>query len=320
MIAWRSIAALAVLSWVGGPASVRAEAPAGLAEPAPEPDAIIGGVPTEPGELDAVIAFRNSANRQCSGTLVTTRLIVTAAHCLVEHREGYPIQVYFGPDTSGPSVDALEFGTHPSFCSYCDEEAWDFGYIVLPEPYEPADGVLLPLTDQREWDETMREDRVVLLAGYGTDDPTANGVLREELKRQVTTTIRRFTENGFEMFAGGNQRDTCPGDSGGPAIVMLGSGERRLAGVTSRGSNPCGNGGFYGVPFVALPWLRDQTGIDLLPPGCPFADCLDLTPPAEDEGCAGCHAGEGTAGSPWLLLLLLRPRRRRRAPGSRPRR
>lgn len=277
----------------------------------PSADPIVGGVPTEPDELDAVVAFYNSEGRMCSGTLVTTELVLTAAHCLVEHREGSPIRVFFGPDTDGAWMDAIDYGTHPSFCEYCQEEAWDYAYISLPEAYEPADGVLLPITNQAEWDETMREGRVVLLAGFGTDDPNSNGILREELKRKVTTTIARFTDNAFELFAGGNFRDTCPGDSGGPAVVVLGNGTRRLGAVTSRGSDPCGSGGYYGVPFVALPWLRDETGVDLLPPGCPFADCLDLLPPAE-EGCCSIGTRGGSSPTAALLLLLLAGLVRRR--------
>ena len=294
-----------------GPATA---APGGLTVPGPEPEAIIGGVPTEPGELDAVVAFRNSSNNLCSGTLVTTRLVLTAAHCLVDQREDSPVTVFFGPDTDGERMESLEFGYHPAFCDYCQEEAYDYAYIVLPEPYEPADGVIAPVTDQDEWDETMRQGRVALLSGYGLDEP--EGGFSDETKREVTTIISRFTEYGFEFYAGGNQRDTCFGDSGGPAIVTLGDGTRRLAGITSRGSDPCGNGGFYGVPFVILPWVNDQTGIDLLPPNCSSLDCLDLLPP--DEGrCAVGRADE--PGPAWALaLLVLGLHRRRRASRARP--
>jgi endonuclease G len=51
-----------------------------------------------------------------------------------------------------------------------------------------------------------------------------------------------------EIVAGGNGVDTCNGDSGGPAYVLVG-GVAKVAGVTSRATRnssvPCGDGGNY---------------------------------------------------------------------------
>lgn len=277
---------------------------------APPTDPIIGGVQTEEGRFDAVVALRNSRGSLCTGTLVTTQLVMTAAHCLDEHREGSPVRVFFGPDTDGLSMESLSFGIHPSYCEFCDTEVFDFAYIELPEPYQPIDGVIPPITDQFEWDEAMRPTRKVLLVGYGTNNPSTSSGLREELKRDVSTTISRFSDNAFEFFAGGAQRDTCSGDSGGPAVVQLGSGQYRLGGVTSRGLKPCGQGGWYGVPYPVLTWLRDETGVDLLPPDCQLGDCLDLLPGTEQERCSVASPGQAAPGLPLLLVLLAARRRR----------
>ncbi|MEX1369033.1 MAG: trypsin-like serine protease [Nannocystaceae bacterium] len=284
---------------------------------APPTDPIIGGVQTEEGRFDAVVALRNSRGALCTGTLITTRIVMTAAHCLDEQREGSPVRVFFGPDTDGLSMESVSFGIHPDYCEFCDTEVFDFAYIELPEPYLPVDGVLPPITDQFEWNEAMRPTRKVFLVGYGTNNPSTSSGLRDEVKRDVSTTIARFSENALEFFAGGGQRDTCNGDSGGPAVVQLGSGQYRLGGVTSRGLKPCGQGGWYGVPYTVLTWLRDETGADLLPPDCPFGDCLDLLPPGEQEGCSVASPGP-TAPAVPLLLVLLAARRRRRLTGFGP--
>ena len=49
-------------------------------------------------------------------------------------------------------------------------------------------------------------------------------------------------------MAGGDGHDSCNGDSGGPAYILV-DGGRKVAGLTSRATegatNPCGEGGIY---------------------------------------------------------------------------
>jgi hypothetical protein len=64
------------------------------------------------------------------------------------------------------------------------------------------------------------------------------------------------------------------------------------------------------VPFFALPWLRDVAGVDLLPPDCADAECLDTI--ADDEGC-DCNTSAGSAGALWMMLSMLAIARQRRS-------
>jgi len=282
-----------------------------LDSPGPDLEPIVGGVPTQADELDAVVALR-TANQLCTGTLISPTVVMTAAHCLDDAAPNSTVTVQFGPVAGGgDSVLAERFGVHPQYCDQCTEERYDFAYVELSEPYVPEGGYVEPIVLQAEWDEAMRLGNVVLVSGYGTEDPLDQTPITEPTKRKVTTTITDFTDQGFEFFAGGTGRDTCSGDSGGPAIVQLGNGLRRLAGVTSRGKVPCGDGGWYGVPFASLLWLTTETGVDL---GCIYAGCLD-TRPAEDEG--RCSVGRPGSGTPWALLLLIAGARARRSAGRR---
>lgn len=287
------------------------QAPSGLAEPF-DPQPIVGGEAT--GELDygAIVAILTSNQGLCTGTVVEPRLIITAGHCLAGLQLGAEIIVFYGNDLEGDmSTNAVGFGAHPDFCETCKEDIYDYGYVQLGTDFVPPGGFILPLTDQQEWDDAIRKGGEVILVGFGEDPDAPNPIQSLGTKRVVTTTIRRFSALGLEFFAGGDGRDSCQGDSGGPAIVRLADGTLRLAGITSRGSDPCGDGGFYGVPFPALTWIRDQTGIDLLPGDCDDGDCLDMTPPAEEDGRCAVAGPGSTRGTPWLWLALLglRPRR-----------
>lgn len=288
---------------------------------------IVGGVPTDEGEFDAVAALTIDGG-QCSGTLVDPRFILTAGHCFDADRSDQEVYVSFGTDPDGPSVAAKGYGIHPNYCPFCGEmlgseyvERYDFAYVELSEPYAPADGILLPVTSQEDWDDTMKVGSTLTLVGYGKTEPLGGASSPGRAKHMVTTVIEEFSDRGIEFFAGQDEvtRDTCNGDSGGPALVRNRDGELRLAGVTSRGSNPCGDGGWYGVPYAALVWLDNQTDTELLPAGCEYGDCLDLVPP--DDPAVQCAVGHDRGrGGAWLLPgLLLGLRRRRRAPGQSPR-
>ena len=64
---------------------------------------------------------------------------------------------------------------------------------------------------------------------------------------------------GLEIVAGGNGLDSCNGDSGGPAYILL-NGKRMLAGATSRATRnftrPCGDGGIYTRVDKYLDWIK----------------------------------------------------------------
>jgi len=261
---------------------------------------IIGGAPTVEGEFDGVVAIFAGPGL-CTGTVVSPHLVLTAGHCLAHVRDASQITVRFGPEitSSGSPAGAASFGVHPEFCAECGNDIFDYGYVVLDATFSDPEGFILPITDQAEWDALMTVGESITLVGYG-EDPTSEGVShRIGTKRKVDTKISRLSPQGFEFFAGGDLRDSCEGDSGGPAFVRAPDGAWRLAGVTSRGSNPCGNGGFYGVPYPALEWVDEMTAVNLCG-SCGSCDCLDVSPPPE----RGCSVTGEPRRDTWALVAL----------------
>lgn len=310
---WGIAGLVIVAGWTG---SARGAVDWRAADAPPQP--IVGGRIVHPGEFDSVVAILQGPYI-CTGTVVAPRLVLTAAHCLVDVADPSDLVVIAGDETVLGVAYAVErFGAHPEFDPEARVEVNDYGYVVLDRAFEGVDAFVPPIRTQAQWDDAMHSGRAITLVGYGEDPTVTTSDHGTGTKRTVDTTVRRLTENGLEFYAGGSSLDTCKGDSGGPAFVRDADGELLLAGITSRGSDPCGEGGYYAVPYAALCWVRDETGVDLTAPGCGTCECLDTAP--DDE--SGCDVGEydGRSGVTVLglfALLLVRRARRRHAVGTR---
>ena len=276
----------------------------------PPPTPIYGGEEVEPGGWPSAVAV-SIGGSLCSGTLIHERIVLTAAHCVMFQPSPQGIAVYVGEsihDPTGSWYHPVELGIHPDYCPYggeCKKDLHDFAYLVLDRDVEDVTPTR-PLARQVDWNETMFLDAQVSLVGFGADESGQFGI-----KRQVDVDIVGFSASGLEFRAGGEGRDTCSGDSGGSAFVQLRTGEYLLAGVTSRGFTDCGEGGFYGVPYGALCWLSEATGVEFRPEGYDTCDYLDPFPEEERCGCATEEPGGALLG---FGLVGWATRRRKQTP------
>jgi len=244
---------------------------------------IYGGEAVEACAWPSAVSFDGGT---CTGVLVDERVVLTAAHCL----EGAsPKVVEFGNDYRAP---AREVGTdgctaHPNY----PELGFDIAYCTLDEAV--TDVPLVPVLAGCEAD-AVTIGQVVTVVGFGvSDDELGDGP-----KRAVNTDVRDFDLT--DVIVGGDCRDSCFGDSGGPVFIELEDGTWRVFGITSEGLQfQCGGGGVYTQIHEHLDWLESESGIDLTP--ChdeagdwdPGLDCV--TAPTEPdqsfgawpEGCAG---------------------------------
>ena len=239
----------------------------------------------------------------CTGTLVAPTLVITAAHCF-EDENGRRLgtgEVLVGSDSlfalpvpaarrhrSAQLIQHPQYAQGPiSFEPSGIGQDNDIGVIVLAEAINSQQTTpVLPAARLR--DLVARQTQVVV-SGYGvTDDNNPANDRAGTLHIGETPYLQR---SEFEMLAGGNGLvDTCNGDSGGPAYVIL-DGQRFLVGVTSRAAHDsvgnCGDRGIYTLAPAYLGWIEQQTGVALDgPPPEPEAQPEPLPPepmPIEPE-------------------------------------
>jgi secreted trypsin-like serine protease len=189
-------------------------------------DAIVGGQATS--AYPAVGALTQGGQPFCTGTVVTKRAIVTAAHCL-ERQSASRIRVAFGPNGRSPqaSVAVSRIAVHPSWDSRSIKN--DIGVVILAQD-APVTPVAINNSMSSSW-----VGRSLEFVGYGaTNGYTGGG---SGSKRVVSIPVSEVGSTQFSYVD--STKNTCFGDSGGPAFARDSSNNLVLVGVTSYGDRTC---------------------------------------------------------------------------------
>lgn len=170
----------------------------------------------------------------CSGTMITSREVLTAAHCFVRRSSGTYIS--YGEFSGARLVAAESVDIHPGYtalgASGSESTFNDIAVIHLEEnvPLPP-----LPLLTSR----ALREGSLLSIFGYGSDE---NGEFSGVDLRSGQMLVDSVTENHIIAVYEGEGSNACQGDSGGPLVASL-RGVPLLAGVTATGTlEGCGPG------------------------------------------------------------------------------
>uniref|UniRef100_A0A182NP88 CLIP domain-containing serine protease n=1 Tax=Anopheles dirus TaxID=7168 RepID=A0A182NP88_9DIPT len=248
---------------------------------------IIGGNDTEIGEFPwlALLRFQARNNRiyaNCAGSLISTRYVVTAAHCFpAAQKKGWSVHSvrvaewnfmnHRGskdckqlPDYTEPvcrkDYDVARIALHPDYRVNYAVHMHDIALIELATDVELNQFVApicLPLDDGVLEPHGDGDYRDYTAAGWGSTDPDSGMSdllkqidLREFDKERCRKLFQVPSNVGIgdaHICAGGvRNEDTCHGDSGGP-LMELAAGAWYLTGITSFGWPKCGREGVPGV-------------------------------------------------------------------------
>lgn len=207
-------------------------------------------VPLSAAQREAVVSIYGLG--ACSGSLIASRVVLTAKHCTVD-QNGNPLSagnfvVYFGQYDNNPT---LQLGV----TSVVNHSTDDLAMLVLEAA--PSQSITVaPIPINVEQVTSAWIDRTVEAAGYGLTDPSTQ-----------TSDGRYFVaEPIYEVYAnmlainGEGIHGVCFGDSGGPVMGTASSGDVRVLGALSNGDASCtGIDRFTRTdPFVS--WIEQTTG------------------------------------------------------------
>ncbi|MBX7139365.1 MAG: trypsin-like serine protease [Oligoflexia bacterium] len=159
----------------------------------------------------------------CTGTLVTSTSVISAAHCFRGH---FTPVINYGDQGAARTVSVKQVHIHPNFELTSASALNDVAVVELSRPI--TDLPTLPVLASSD----PQPGEIVSIFGYGTDE---NGQLEAGILQSGQMRITAINSDHIRADYNGVGSNTCTGDSGGPLIRGAGS-QAAIAGITSTGS------------------------------------------------------------------------------------
>ncbi|XP_072946556.1 phenoloxidase-activating enzyme-like [Epargyreus clarus] len=243
---------------------------------------IVGGEDAEIEEYPWLALLEYEPNEfKCGGSLISTRHVLTAAHCFIS---SLPKQVILSEyNISSAPVDwvvrdgrmenititnvSVDWAmSHPGYRPLSSLYRNDIGLVKMSYPVQFTDyirPICLPTMDYSIYFTNLTK---FMVAGWGSD----NERQLTDVKRAVSLPYvsaddchNPLPENQYICAGGEEGKDTCTGDSGGPLMYEDNKWKSKyiIVGVVSSGFRYCGTEGypgFYTSVYKHLSWIHDM--------------------------------------------------------------
>lgn len=237
--------------------------------------------------------YRDEDTWICSGVILNSRFILTAAHCKISNQRKYRVRVgvhrvdgYIGSYDSGHSgedgniqdftINDDNFLAHPQYVRRRRSRGQlevrnDIGLIKLPSDVE------FSLRSQPAcWRHSSSvsdgHGQCAVVVGWGKTDPDQisrlGGVFSsDQIKLTLPLVPLQACQQHYpgvdsgQLCAGGVRgQDSCGGDSGGGLFSTMEDGSWQVIGIVSYGSRACGDGipGIYTNVSYYKDWIKDN--------------------------------------------------------------